>query len=86
MPHLLATLRNYRLDLIKEVLENDATFHAENGMYLEQIWQNADDPDEVLFTFKIDNIEKTRKLIDRLHGEALAADPKVNLPTMKYLK
>lgn len=86
MPYLLATLRNVATDLIKEVLESDAPFHAEHGMFLQHIWENAEDDEEVLFLFKIDNIEKTRELINKLHADALAENPDTNLPTMKYLK
>ncbi|HEU0137122.1 MAG TPA: hypothetical protein VFQ50_07520 [Flavobacterium sp.] len=86
MPHLLATLRGVKPDVIKEVLESDAAFHAEKGIYLEHLWQNADDDNEVLFLFKIDNIDKTRQLINGLHEGALKSNPHANLPTMKYLK
>ena len=49
MPHLLATLRNVPIKIIKDVLEKDKEFHTSQGMYLENIWQNADDENEVLF-------------------------------------
>lgn len=86
MPHVLATLKNVKLEIIKEVLENDAPFHAENGMFLEQLWQNADNKNEVFFLFKIDNINKTKALIDKLHSEALNLNANANLPEMIYLK
>ena len=50
------------------------------------LWQNADDQNEVQFLFKIDNIDETKKLIHKLHSDALAQDPKSNLPEMTYLK
>jgi hypothetical protein len=86
MPHLLAKLKNVPLDIIKGVLEKDKAFHASQRMYLEHLWQNADDLNEVQFLFKIDNIEETKKLINKLHSDALAEDPKANLPEMTYLK
>ncbi|MBP2282578.1 hypothetical protein H4V97_000896 [Flavobacterium sp. CG_23.5] len=43
MPHVLATLKNVPLEIIKGILEKDKAFHASQGMYLEQIWQNSDD-------------------------------------------
>ena len=55
-------------------------------MYLEQIWQNSDDQKEVLFLFRINDIDHTKALIHKLHSEALAQDPKANLPQMTYLK
>jgi hypothetical protein len=86
MPHLLAKLKNVPFEIIKEILEKDKAFHAAQGMYLEQLWQNADDENEVQFLFKIDNIEATKKLINKLHSDALAQDPKGNLPEMTYFK
>lgn len=86
MPHVLATLKNVPLEIIKEVLEKDKAFHASQGMNLEYIWQNADDKNEVLFLFRINDIDSTKALIHKLHSEALAQDPKANLPEMIYLK
>ena len=86
MPHLLATLKNVPLEIIREVLENDKEFHKYQGMYLEHLWQNADAENEVLFLFRIDNIKKTKALIHKLHSETLAQNPNANLPTMIYLK
>ena len=86
MPHLLAKLHNVPLETIKEVLKKDKLFHASQGMYLENIWQNADAKNEVQFLFKIDNINETKKLINQLHSDALANDPNANLPEMTYLK
>jgi predicted TIM-barrel fold metal-dependent hydrolase len=86
MPHVLAKLKNVPLEIIKDVLEKDKAFHASQGMYLERLWQNADDENEVQFLFRIDNIEQTKALIHKLHSDALAQDPNANLPEMTYLK
>lgn len=86
MPHLLATLINVPLEIIREVLEKDKEFHKSQGMYLKNIWQNADDENEVLFLFQIDDVESTKTLIHKLHSETLAQNPDANLPTMIYLK
>jgi hypothetical protein len=86
MPHLLAKLRNVSLEIIKEVLENDKAYHAENNMFLEHLWQNADDKNEVQFLFRISDVDQTKALIHKLHSDALAQDPKANLPEMTYLE
>lgn len=86
MPHLLAKLKNVPLKIIKDVLEKGKAFHASQGMYLEYLWQNADDEGEVQFLFKINDAEHTKALIHKLHSDALAQDPKANLPEMTYLK
>jgi hypothetical protein len=86
MPHLLAKLRNVPIAITREFLEKDKAFHAENNMFLEHLWQNADDDNEVLFIFRIRDIDETKTLIHKLHSEALANDVNANLPEMTYLK
>lgn len=86
MPHVLAKLKNVPLEVIREVLGKDKDFHASQGMYLEHLWQNTDDTNEVLFLFRIDSVANTKALIYKLHSEALAQDPNANLPTMTYLQ
>ena len=86
MPHLLAKLKNVPFETIKQVLENDKAFHASEEMYLEHIWQNVDDENEVQFLFRINSVENTKKLIERLHTKALEQNPNANLPTMIYLQ
>ena len=86
MPHLIAKLKNVPIAVIKEILEKDKVFHAENNIFLEHLWQNADDENEVLFIFRINDIDETKALIHQLHSEALTQDPNANLPLMTYLK
>ena len=86
MPHVLARLKNIPLEIIKGILEKDKAFHVAHGMYLEHIWQNADNKNEVLFLFRINDIDYTKAFIHKLHCEALAQDPKANLPQITYLK
>jgi hypothetical protein len=86
MPHLLAKLRNVPITITREFLEKDKAFHAENNMFLEHLWQNADDENEVLFLFRINDIDETKALIHKLHSDALIQDANANLPEMTYLK
>lgn len=86
MPHLLAKLKNVPIAVIREILEKDKVFHAENNMFLEYLWENADNENEVLFLFRIKDIDETKALIHQLHSDALSQDPNANLPIMTYLK
>ncbi|MDP3680545.1 MAG: hypothetical protein Q8R22_06895 [Flavobacterium sp.] len=86
MPHLLAKLKNVPIAVISEILEKDKIFHAENNMFLEHLWQNADDENEVFFLFRINDIDETKAFIHQLHADALTQDDNANLPIMTYLK
>ena len=85
MPHLLAKLKNVPYEIIKGILEKDKSFHVSHGMNLQNLWQNVDDENEVLFLFRIDSVENTKALINKLHSEALSQNPDANLPIMMYL-
>lgn len=86
MAHMLAKLRGVKFEDIKRVLEADAPQHAEQGLYLEHLWQNADDLEEVLFLFRTDDLSRAKQFIEKVHAQALEEDPNVNLPQMTFLK
>ena len=67
------------------MLHTDATKHAEQGLHFD-ISQNVDEPEEVLFLFRIDNPTLAKKFIERVHKEVIKQDPSVNLPLMTYLE
>ena len=62
MPHMLARLRGTRIEDVRSVLHADAPKHAEQGLHLEYLWQNVDDPEEVIFLFRIDNPTLGKKI------------------------
>ena len=86
MSHVLAKLRGVKFEEIRNLLKEHAQMHAKEGMYLEHIWQNADDKNEVLFLFRVNDLSHTRKFIEKVHSQALKEDPKANLPQMIFLE
>ena len=70
MAHMLARLRGSRIEDVRSVLQTDATKHAEQGLHLEYLWQNVDEP-EVLFLFRIDNPTLGKKFIERVYKRRL---------------
>jgi hypothetical protein len=85
MPHILAKLRNVKFTDIENILKADAPRHAMEGMYLEHLWQNTDFHNEVLFLFRVDDLNHAREYINKEHSRALEENPDANLPEMKYL-
>jgi hypothetical protein len=85
MAHMLAKLRGVKPEVISHILAKDAREHAAHGLFLEHLWQNADDVDEVQFLFRIDGIEQARAYVNGLHAAARRKDPNANLPDMTYL-
>jgi len=85
MPHVLAKLRGAPMAAVKQQLEHDAAEHAEQGMYLEHLWQNADKPEEVLFLFQVKDLAHCRRRMREVHAQALANNPDAPLPELTFL-
>jgi hypothetical protein len=86
MAHVLAKLRGVKAEVIKQVLAQDAPQHAREGLYLEHLWQNADDADEVQFIFRATDLDHAKQFINRVHTQALKENPDANLPHMTFLE
>ena len=60
--------------------------HAKEGMYLEHIWQNSDNSNEILFLFRTEDLSHAKQFIKKVHSQALMKNPKANLPQMMFLE
>ena len=86
MAHVLAKLVDVKFGDLKQKLEEDAPAHAEQGMYLEHLWKNADDQNEVLFLFRVNDLNHCRQVMNRVHTEARRKDPNAKLPHITFLE
>jgi hypothetical protein len=85
MAHVLAKLSGVKFTEVKQQLETDAAAHAEQGMFLEHLWQNADDPNEALFLFRVNDLEHCRRRMTGIHAQARQQDPNAKLPQVVFL-
>ena len=85
MAHVLAKLTGAPLAAVKQQLEHDAAEHAEQGMYLEHLWQDAGNPEEVLFLFQVKDLEHCRQRMRETHARDRAENPEIPLPEMTFL-
>lgn len=85
MTHVLAKIKNIPFPVIKETLEKSKDFYAQQGMHLENIWQNVDKSNEVYFLYKIDNIDNTKSFMQKLHAETIAHNPDADIAELTYL-
>ncbi len=85
MAHVLAKLTGASLDVVRLQLEKDAAQHALDGMFLQHVWQNAEEPAEVLFLFRVNDLEHCRQLSQERHARARRDNPGMPLPQMTFL-
>ena len=86
MPHMLAKLTGIKAEVIKGILTAQANGHADQGFYLEHLWQNVDDPDEVLFLFAVEDLNHAKEFIEYAHAQSREVDPNGKLPVMTFLE
>jgi len=85
MAHVLSKLSGVKFEHIKQMLQDHAPVHNEQGMYLQHLWRNADNPAEVLFLFRVDDPKHAMQFMRRIHAEARKADPNAKIPETTFL-
>ncbi|MEO8024303.1 hypothetical protein [Polaromonas sp.] len=86
MAHVLAKLSGVPLANIRNQLNKDAAAHAEQGMTLAHLWQNAEKPDEVLFLFRVEDLDRCRARMKEIHAQAREQRPDMPLPELVFLR
>lgn len=86
MPHILNKITGVKFEDIKKQLKTDAAAHAEHGMYLEHLWRNADDPDEIFFLFRVNDLGYCKNLMQEIYREARDEDPNIKMPEKIFLE
>ena len=86
MAHVLARMKGVQAGAIREQLKADAAEHAKRGLYVEHVWSNAEEPADVLFLFRCDDLDRARQFIQQTHSEARKQNPDAKLPQMTFLE
>jgi hypothetical protein len=86
MAPVLASLRGALLANVRQQLEKDAASHAGQGMVLEHLWQNTEDPEEVLFLFRVASLEQCQQRMKTTHARARQENPDAPLPHLTFLQ
>lgn len=85
MAHVLAKLAGASFEAVSQQLQKDAAQHALDGMFLEHVWQNAEEPAEVLFLFRVNDLQHCRQLTQERHARVRRDNPGMPLPQMTFL-
>ncbi|MNJ94633.1 hypothetical protein D3C87_123350 [compost metagenome] len=86
MAHVLARLHGVKYRDIKRKLQEDAPANGAQGLYLEHIWRNEDDNEEVVFLLRTTDLKQARQWLLKVHMETLDQNPRAILPVMTFLQ
>lgn len=84
MAHILNKM-TAPIEAVKKQLEVDKESHAAQGMYLEHLWVNDDNPDEVFFLFRVDDLNQCKNSIEKVYEKVRKENPDAVLPEKVYL-
>lgn len=85
MPHILSKLTDVSFDDVRRTLQEHAPAHLEQGMVLEYLWRDVDKPGDVLFLFRVDDLDRAMQRMKQIHADARRADPDAKIPETTYL-
>ncbi len=85
MAHILNKI-TAPIEAVKKQLEADKESHVAQGMYLEHLWVNADNPEEVMFLFRVDDLNQCKNAIEEVYRKAREDNPDAVLPEKTYLE
>lgn len=85
MAHVLARMSGVPVENIQRQLTLDADKHAADGMFLEHLWIDFEDPQVVLFLFRVKDLDHCQRKMKQVHAEVRAAHPQAPLPQLTFL-
>lgn len=86
MPHILTRLRDADLNLVKQMLRDHAPQHLEQGMTLQHLWVNPENPREISFLHRVADLPVAMTRLRAIHAAALQNNPDTVLPETIYLE
>ena len=74
------------LNLWKQVVNSDTALHKDAGMHFQRVWRNVDNPDEILFLFRLENVERAKEFLEKTGALDKAKMKKGEIPHLTFLK
>jgi hypothetical protein len=53
------------LKLWKQVVTSDTALHREAGMHFQRVWRNVDNPGEIFFLFRLEDVAVAKAFLEK---------------------
>lgn len=84
MSHILTRLGDADLNLVQQMLREHAPQHLAQGMTLQHLWVNPENPREISFLHRVEDLPAAMTRLRAIHAEALKNNPATVLPETIY--
>jgi hypothetical protein len=86
MSHILAKINGVKIQEVERMLKADFLTNAAEGIFLEHLWQNTENQQQVFFLFRSLNLTRAKEFMNHMYKEARKEDPDVLLPEVTFLE
>jgi hypothetical protein len=70
MTHVLAKLKDVNYHDVREILRTAAPSYVRQGLFLEHVWRDTGNADNVVVLFRTDDLGKAKQVIADVNAEA----------------
>lgn len=81
-------LGQFKVDikLWKQVVNSDTALHKEAGMHFQRVWKNVDNPGEIFFLFRLENVARAKKFLEETGALDKEKMKKGEIPHLTFIQ
>lgn len=83
--HMLGRFRTADLEGWKTAIASDTEAHLSAGLHFRKVWSNADDPSEIYFLFRVDDLAKARAFLKEAGALDEEKQRRGEIPVLSFL-
>lgn len=70
----------------RQGIAHDREAHNKAGLHFQEVWRNVDDPDEIFFLFKVDELDRARKFLQEAGALDQEKSSRGEIPHLVFLE
>lgn len=85
MNYLLGTYKVDDVEAWKSIIASHREAHLSAGLHFQQVWSNVDNPREIFFLFRVDDVDKARLFLTEAGALDLEKQQRGEIPELRFL-
>ena len=74
------------LKLWKQVVTSDTALHREAGMHFQRVWRNLDNPEEIFFLFRLEDVAVAKAFLEKTGALDKGKMQRGEIPHLTFLQ
>jgi len=85
MHYILGRHKVEDVEAWKSMMESHREGHVESGLHFQQVWSNADNPNEIFFLFRVDDLNKAKSSLKEAGALDKEKQQRGEMPELLFL-